>query len=120
MVALWILYVCVGVIGVVARSPSPDPLHQVDPYLAILEILLTLCVVALVVMMSAVYSYAPADRKTHGMAALACTIIFAAITACTSPLGLGNGQQTCGLRGCRGIDQVKRRKIILQVEGVVG
>jgi hypothetical protein len=31
VVALWILYVCVGVIGVIARSPSPDPLHQVDP-----------------------------------------------------------------------------------------
>jgi hypothetical protein len=33
------IFVVVGLIGVVARPPSPEPLHQVDPYLAILETL---------------------------------------------------------------------------------
>ncbi len=32
-----VVYVFVGLIGVVARLPSPDGLRQVDPYLAVLE-----------------------------------------------------------------------------------
>ena len=42
--AIGVVFVVVGLAGVVARPPGPDPLHQVDPYLAILEILMMLAV----------------------------------------------------------------------------
>jgi uncharacterized membrane protein len=75
------IFVVVGLIGVVARPPSPEPLHQVDPYLAILETLMILFAVALVIMMAAVYAYAARERKTFSLAALAFTICFA-VTNC--------------------------------------
>ena len=93
VVVLWVVYVVVGLVGVVVRPPNPDPLHQVDPYLAILEILMILCAVALVVMLAAVYSYAPSDRKTHSLAALACAIIFAVLTCGVHFVSLTVGRQ---------------------------
>jgi hypothetical protein len=50
------IFVVVGLIGVVARPPTSEPLHQVDPYLAILESLMILFAVLLVIMMAAVYA----------------------------------------------------------------
>jgi len=76
-----VLFVVVGLIGVVARPPSPEPLHQVDPYLAILETLMILFAVLLVVMMAAVYAYAPPEDKTFSLVALAFITCFA-ITTC--------------------------------------
>ena len=90
---IWVVYVIVGLVGVVARPPSPNPLHQVDPYLAILEILISLCAVALLVMMAAVYTYAPPDRKTHSLAALACMTIFAVLTCGVHFASLTVGRQ---------------------------
>jgi uncharacterized membrane protein len=75
------IFVVVGLIGVAARPPSPEPLQQVDPYLAILEALMILFAVLLVVMMAAVYAYATPERKTPSLAALAFTICFA-VTTC--------------------------------------
>jgi len=75
------IFVVVGLIGVVARPPSSEPLQQVDPYLAILETLMILFAVLLVVMMAAVYAYAPPERKTFSLAALAFVICFA-VTTC--------------------------------------
>jgi hypothetical protein len=77
---LWTLYVIVGLVGVVARPPSTDPLHRVDPYLAILEILMSLCAVALVVMMAAIYAYSPPDRKTSALTAFAFMVVFSVLT----------------------------------------
>jgi hypothetical protein len=88
-----VVYGIVGLIGAVARPPGRDPLHQVDPYLAILEILMILSTVALVVMMAAVYAYAPPDRKTHGLAALACIIVFAVLTCSVHFASLTVGRQ---------------------------
>ena len=70
----------VGLIGVVARPPSPGPLRQVDPYLAILEALIILFAVVLVAMMVAVYTFAHPERKTFSLAALAFIICFAVLT----------------------------------------
>lgn len=64
------IFVVIGLIGVVARPPTSEPLHQVDPYLAILESLI-LFAVLLVIMMAAAYAYAPPERKTFSLAALA-------------------------------------------------
>jgi uncharacterized BrkB/YihY/UPF0761 family membrane protein len=75
------IFVVVGLIGVVARPPSAEPLHQVDPYLAILESLMILFAFLLVFMMAAVYAFVPPERKTFSLAALAFTICFA-VTTC--------------------------------------
>lgn len=72
------IFVIVGLIGVVARPASSNALRQVDPYLAILEILMILFAVVLVIMTAAVYAYAPPDRKTSALASLAFIVVFAA------------------------------------------
>ena len=74
MTLIVVAYVIVGIVGVAARPPSSDLLRQVDPYLAILEILLSLAAIALVILMSGVYAYAPPDRKTFALVALAFVI----------------------------------------------
>jgi divalent metal cation (Fe/Co/Zn/Cd) transporter len=88
------IFVVVGLIGVVARPPSPEPLQQVDPYLAILEALMILFAVLLVVMMAAVYAYAPPERKTSSLTALAFTICFAVTTCSVHFVSLTLGRQT--------------------------
>ena len=70
------MFVVVGLVGVVARPPSSDPLRQVDPYLAILEVLMILFAVMLVILTAALYSYAPIERKTFALAALAFVVVF--------------------------------------------
>ena len=75
------IFVVVGLIGVVARPPSSEPLQQVDPYLAILETLTILLAVLLVIMMAAMHAYAPPEHKTFSLAALAFVICFA-VTTC--------------------------------------
>lgn len=75
-----VAFVLVGLIGVVARPASQDPLRQVDPYLAILEILMILFAAVLVTMMAALYAYAPPDRRTFSITAIAFTICFSVVT----------------------------------------
>ena len=75
-----VVYVATGLVGVAGRPPSPNPLSLVDPYLAILEVLLSLAALDLVILMAAVYAYAARDRKTFALAALAFMIIFAMLT----------------------------------------
>lgn len=80
VVAIVGLYIICGLIGVATRPPNPNPLSQVDPYLAILEILLSIAAVVLVILMAAVYAYAAPDRKTLALTALAFMIAFAILT----------------------------------------
>lgn len=87
------LYVVVGVIGVVARPPGSETLRQVDPYLAILEALIIVFAVLTVVIMSAVYAYAPRGRKTLAAAALALVICFAVLTCAVHFVSLTVGRQ---------------------------
>ena len=91
--ALAAMYIFVGLIGVVARPPSHDPLSQVDPYLAILEILMSLCALALLVMMAALYRCAPSNRKAHSLAALGFMVVFVTLTCSTHFAGLTLGRQ---------------------------
>jgi len=91
--AIGIIYVVVGLIGVVARPRSPNPLRQVDPYLAILEALIILSAVVLVIMMAAVYAYAPPVRKTYALAALAFMICSAVLTCGVHFASLTVGRQ---------------------------
>ncbi len=91
--AIGMVYVITGLIGVVARPPNSAPLHQVDPYLAILEYLIILSAAAQVVMMAAVYAYAPPDKKTYGLAALAFIIVFAVLTCSVHFASLTVGRQ---------------------------
>ncbi len=77
---LGVVYVIVGAIGVVARPRGLGPLSQVDPYLAVLEILIILFAVSVVVMMAGVYASASPERKAYSLAALAFAIVFAMLT----------------------------------------
>src|SRR5215831_7450463 len=88
-----VVYVFVGLIGVVARPPSPDGLRQLDLYLAVLEALIILSAVALVIMMTAVYAYAPTDRKTFALTALAFMICSAVLTCGVHFASLTVGRQ---------------------------
>lgn len=88
-----VLFVIIGLIGVIARPPSGSLLHQVDPYLAVLEILMILSAVALVIMMAAVYTYAAPDRKTVALMALAFMILFAVVTCSVHFASLTVGRQ---------------------------
>jgi divalent metal cation (Fe/Co/Zn/Cd) transporter len=89
-----IIYVVVGLIGwVVAQPRSPNPLRQVDPYLAILEALIILSAVVLVIMMAAVYAYARPERKTIAVTALAFMICSAILTCGVHFASLTVGRQ---------------------------
>lgn len=88
-----LIYVVVGLIGVVARPPRSEPLRQVDPYLAILEILIILSAIVLVTMMAALHAYAPSDRKTFSLTALAFAICFAVLTCGAHFASLTVGRQ---------------------------
>lgn len=87
------IFVVVGLVGVGARSPSADPLRQVDPYLAILEVLMMLFAVALVITMAAVYTYAPVECKTFALTALAFAVVFAVLTCGVHFASLTVGRQ---------------------------
>jgi hypothetical protein len=63
--AIVVVYVIAGLIGVVVRPPSPNLLSQVDPYLAILEVLLSLAALGF----------------TVAFAVLTCGAHFASLTA---------------------------------------
>lgn len=90
---LGVVYVLVGIIGVVERPPGLPSLRQVDPYLAILEFLIILSAVCLVVLMAAVYAYAPPGNKTYGLVALAFMVAFAVLTWSTHFASLTVGRQ---------------------------
>lgn len=87
-------FVVVGLIGVAARPPSTEALRQVDPYLAILEILMILFAVVLVVTMAAIHAYATSDRKTFSLIAFAVIICFAALTCGVHFASLTLGRQS--------------------------
>lgn len=88
-----LLFVIVGLIGVFARPPGSEPLRQVDPYLAILEILMMLLVVLLVSMMASLHAYAPSDRKTFSLSALVFVTCFAVLTCSVHFARLTIGRQ---------------------------
>jgi hypothetical protein len=87
------IFVVVGLIGIFARQPSSEPLHQIDPYLAILEALMILFAVLVVVMMAAVYAYAPPERKTFALTALGLAISFTVLTSAVHFASLTLGRQ---------------------------
>lgn len=78
--AIALVYVIVGIIGVVAQARHTDPLRQVDPFLFILELLIFLCAPTLVVMMTAVHANAPPERKTYSLVALGFMLMFSVLT----------------------------------------
>src|SRR5262249_27605466 len=60
---------------------SPNPLHPPDPYVAIVEVLVSLSAVALVVLVSAIHATAPAERKVFSLAGVVFMTIFATLTS---------------------------------------
>jgi len=87
------IYVVTGGIGIVARPPSPELLRQVDPFLAILEVLIMLSAVAQSAMIAAVHAYAPPDKKTYSLVSFALMIGFAAVTCSVHFASLTVGRQ---------------------------
>jgi uncharacterized membrane protein len=78
-----IIYVSVGALGVLFRPPGGTLLRQVDPYLAILEILIILSALTLVTMMCAVHLCARPEQKAFTLAAISFAIAFATLTSST-------------------------------------
>jgi hypothetical protein len=76
------VYVTTGAIGVAigGGSAGPNGFNQVDPYRAILEVLIILCAPPMVILMAAVHTYAPPGAKTHTLAALAFMVLLAGVT----------------------------------------
>ena len=95
---LGLIYVGVGLLGVVMRPAGLPMLAQVDPWLAILEILIILSAIALVVMMAAVYAYASPAAKLQARVAFAFTLAFALLTCATHFANLTVGRQLAGER----------------------
>ena len=88
-----VTYAIVGFIGILERPSGLPTLRQVDPYLAIMEFLMMLCTVALVVLMAAIYAYAPPGNKTYALAALGFMVAFAVLTWSTHFVSLTVGRQ---------------------------
>ncbi len=82
VVAIVAVYLTTGLLGVVARPSESRALLQVDPYLAVMEYLIILAAVALVVLMVAIYTYAPLNRKIYALTAL-CFMIISAVLTCS-------------------------------------
>jgi hypothetical protein len=87
------VYVVTGGIGVMMRPPGPELLRQVDPFLAILEVLIMLSAVAQSAMIAAVHAYAPPDKKTYSLVSLALMIGFAVLTCGVHFASLTVGRQ---------------------------
>lgn len=78
------------------RPAGSDLLRQVDPYLAILQLILLLVAPTLVVVMAAVYRYADSGRKIYGLAALGFTIAVLTIDISAEFTSLSFGRQAPG------------------------
>lgn len=78
---LGVAYFVTGLVWLVSGGwRSPEPFQPAEPFLAVLEFLLLLSAPVLVVLSAAVHAYAPPDRKTSALAALAFMTAFAALT----------------------------------------
>ena len=88
-----LVFVIVGLIGVVARPASSDLLRQVDPYLAVLEILMIQFAVVLVSLLAALHAYARPERRTFSLTAFALVICFAVLTCGVHFASLTVGRQ---------------------------
>ncbi|HJQ24752.1 MAG TPA: hypothetical protein VKA60_12620 [Blastocatellia bacterium] len=77
-----ILYVITGAIGLIASRDlaQHEPFTQIDPFLAILELLIILVAPPMVVMMASVHSYAPRSKKIYSLTALCFMTLFAGMT----------------------------------------
>jgi hypothetical protein len=86
-----IAYLLTLVVGM-ASSGLTTPI--LDPILAVMEVLTLLSAPLLVIMVAAVYSWAPAEYKVHGLVALAFTVVAAGLTSCVHFVGLTVLRQT--------------------------
>jgi hypothetical protein len=80
VVAIALVYVTVGAIGVLMRPPGLEPLRQIDPFLKIMEVLIILSAVALIAMVAAIASYAAPESRTWARSSLAFMTMFAMVT----------------------------------------
>ena len=91
--AIGLLYVLTGALGVAMRPAGLAPLAQVDPYLAVLEILIMLVAVALVVLSAAILAYARPETRTCARASFAFMLAFAVLTLATHFVSLALGRR---------------------------
>jgi hypothetical protein len=88
IVAIGVLYVATGVLGLLVRADRTDNFGLVDPALAILEVLILLSVPPMIALMSAVHSCAAPDRKTYSRAAFGFMVLLGGTTAGVHFVGL--------------------------------
>ncbi len=96
MVFLAVVYIATGAVGLswVPSPALPPGLVQVDPFLAILEIIMVIIAPVEVVLFTAVYAYASQDRKICGLCALIFVSILCALTCSVHFVLLTVGRQT--------------------------
>ena len=88
-----LVYVATGALGVAMRPAGLPLLAQVDPYLAVLEVLIVLSAIALLVMMAALRAYAGPRAALNARLAFAFTLAFAVMTLATHFVSLTVGRQ---------------------------
>jgi hypothetical protein len=95
--ACWVIfllslaYVPVMLAGFLANGGFDKPVA--DPYLAIMELLILLMAIPLVALFACVHTYAPANRKTITLSALALVTVAVGITVCVHVVLLTAGRQ---------------------------
>ncbi|HET6202936.1 MAG TPA: hypothetical protein VFI25_09060 [Planctomycetota bacterium] len=82
VVVVGLAYLGTGIAWLASRAPHPvgSALEPSEPFLTVLEVLVLLGAPLLVVLMAALHTWAPSDRKTATLAALALASVFAALT----------------------------------------
>ena len=93
IIAIGIIYILTGLLGVLMRPPGLPMLAQVDPWLAILEFLIILSAIALVALMAAIHAFSPPEAKAAALAALAFAAGFAVLTCALHFASLTIGRQ---------------------------
>lgn len=96
LAVLGLVYIAVGLAGVLMRPAGLPMLAQVDPFLAILELLVFASALLLVVLVAVLGAYAAEERRTNARVALALTTAFATITSASHFLSLTVGRQAAG------------------------
>ncbi|MDX6319352.1 MAG: hypothetical protein QOD35_2752 [Nocardioidaceae bacterium] len=88
---LSVAYVPAMLAGFLANGGFDEPVA--DPYLAIMEVLILLMAIPLVMLFACVHAYAPANRKTLSLSALALVTVAVGITVCVHVVQLTAGRQ---------------------------
>jgi hypothetical protein len=99
VVFLALAYVLTGALGLISRGGISLDYLPPEPHLTICRSLMVLAVMAMVVLFASIHAFAPSDRKTFSLAALAFLIILVTLTSSVNFLLIVVRQESEGMRG---------------------